>query len=540
MSLRRRLLAGILALLVVAIGVTDAVTYTSLRSFLIGRLDEQTASAEHQVWVAVDTAYHRALAHGSASAATHPTAWLAALVSRVTPATTVCSSIPAAGAGGVAAAPPARFDPFDRVSPDVFVEVLAPDRRLLLARASGSCDPRPVVPEVLHVQRAPAARDFGASGGPYFPDQQSFTTGSVGTTTAYRAEAVQIPGGILVTAVPLTPDSQTLASMVRVEVVTSVGVLLAAVLLALLVARLGLRPLDEMTETAGAIADGDLSRRIRTTDTRSEVGRLGHALNGMLAQIEAAFAERTRSEGRLRRFLADASHELRTPLTSVRGYAELLRKGVLADAGGRAQAAGRIEREAARMGLLVDDLLLLARTDRRRPLEREPVDLARVAADAADDARVAGHHHPVTVVAPGPVPVTGDKVRLRQVVDNLLANALQHTPPGTTVTVSAVVEDGDGVLRVADRGPGLSRAQAAQVFEPFYRAGTARPSAQEDGAGVAGAGVGLGLAIVAALAEAHGGSVRVWSEPGEGACFEVRLPTAERGDPGGAAGGAAP
>lgn len=527
MSLRRRLLAGILVLLVAAIGVADAFTYTSLRSFLLGRLDEQTEAAQQQMATAVGAAYRRADAAGTTAAQDHPTTWLAHLVAGIAGLPVGCPSDQVWAAPATPAAR-ARFDPFDRVSPDVFVEVLTPDRRLLLSRASGSCDPRPVLPARLPVQAAPPTRTFGARGGAYFPNQLSFDMRSTSRATTYRAEAVQIPGGILVTAISLTPDEQTLASLVHVEIIVSVAVLVAAVLLGLVVTRLGLRPLDDMTETARAIASGDLSRRIRSTDRRSEVGRLGHALNGMLTQIEAAFEQRTRSEGRLRRFLADASHELRTPLTSVRGYAELLRKGALADEGARAQAAARIEREAARMGVLVDDLLLLARVDQRRPLEQRRVDLAAVAADAVAGALVARQDHPVTAVPSAPVPVTGDPVRLRQVVDNLVGNALQHTPPGTPVTVAVGTSGDRAFVAVDDLGPGLAAGQAALVFEPFYRGAPAH----------AGEGVGLGLAIVAALAEAHGGAAEVYSRPGRGTRFVVWLPLAP--DLGWGAPGAAP
>jgi len=525
MSLRRRLLTGILVLLVVAIGVADAVTYSSLRSFLLGRLDEETDVAQHQVFLALRADYHRAVLAGSQVALNDPTRWLEDLLS-VAGGHGACPA--AASPGGLRAAPAAQAVPeravllgpgagiVERVSPDVFVEVLAPDGKVLFARPSGVCDPRPRLPAHMPVQPVPSNRPFGARQGAFFPNQASFTTGAVGASTRYRAEAVQVPGGILVTAVALTPDDQTLSSVLHIELVTSLAVLVAAVLVALVVTRIGLRPLEEMTATAVAIGNGDLGRRIRTTDRRSEVGRLGAALNGMLSQIEAAFAQRSHSESRLRRFVADASHELRTPLTSVRGYAELLRKGALQDESERVQAAARIEAEAARMGLLVDDLLLLARLDQGRPLERVPVDLAAVVAEAVAAAVVVHGDHPVRWHAEAPVPVVGDPVRLRQVVDNLVANALEHTPPGTEVQVVARVEGAEAGVSVADTGPGLSQEQAAQVFEPFYRATTART----------GAGAGLGLSIVAALVHAHGGRVAVESAPGHGSRFEVRLPAA--------------
>jgi two-component system OmpR family sensor kinase len=522
-SLRSRLLIGILALLVVAIGVTDAVTYTSLRSFLLGQIDEQTDVAQHQLLVAVWGAYARSLDAGSTLAARNPTQWLVAMAGGSGDGqvpTCLSPTGTAAGGGGSRSAAVARTSFFAHVSPDVSVEVLAPDHRLLFDRPSGACDPLPALPRFMPVQVVPLHRTFGAEEGAYFPNQLAFTMASSdGTGIRYRAEAVQLPGGILVTAVALGPDDQTLASLVHVEIIVSASVLLAAVIVALLVTRVGLRPLRDMTDAAGAIAGGDLSRRIRRTEARSEVGRLGAAFNAMIGQIEAAFSEQARSERRLRRFVADASHELRTPLTSIRGYAELLRKGAFADEAARDRAAVRIEHEAARMGILVEDLLLLARLDQGRPLDCVPVDLGQVVTDAVADATVARNDHQVAVEIAGPVPVAGDPVRLRQVVDNLVGNALVHTPPGTFVRVSAAVEGAAGVVRVADQGPGLAPEQASQVFERFYRARASRT----------GAGAGLGLAIVASLAHAHGGGARVRSEPGQGAVFEVWIPLAGLG-----------
>lgn len=528
MSLRRRLLVGIVVLTVAAIAVTDVVTYSSLRSFLLGRLDEETNLAQSQVFVSVWADYRRALARRSTLARRHPTQWLTAMGeadgatlggSRCTVSTTAATSAPPVSPAPSPhlprRRPPGRLDPLDRASPGVFEEILAPDHRLLFDRPSGTCDPRPRLPAYLPVQAAPDSRRYGVHGGPYFPNQASFDTGAVGSSGAtYRAEAVELPGGILVTAVPLAPDEQTLASVMHIEILVSVLVLVGAVVLALAVAGYGLRPLRDMTETAGAIAGGDLGRRVRTEDRRSEVGRLGHALNGMLGQIEAAFAARTRSEQRLRRFVADASHELRTPLTSIRGYAELLRKEALDDPSARLQAAARIEGEAARMGVLVDDLLLLARLDQGRPLERHPVELRALVEEAVGAAAAVCHDHPVSLEAGAPVTVEGDAARIRQIVDNLVGNALVHTPPGTEVSVSVRREGSEGVVRVADTGPGLAPEQAAQVFERFYRASSART----------GAGAGLGLSIVAALAQAHGGAARVHSTVGAGTVFEVRLP----------------
>ncbi len=303
----------------------------------------------------------------------------------------------------------------------------------------------------------------------------------------------------------------------------SIAVMIALLLLTLWIVRMGMRPLDDMTETAGAIARGDLTQRIRRTDDRSEVGRLGVALNGMLSQIEAAFRERTSSEVRLRRFVADASHELRTPLTSIRGYAELLRKGAFESEEDRRRAAERIEGEAARMALLVQDLLLLARLDQGRPLARENVDLGRIVADAVDATRTYDPERPITLAMDAPVLVLGDSARLRQIVDNLLHNAVVHTPAATPVHVDVARHGPTAVVRVADEGPGLDAEQAAHVFDRFYRGSEART----------GDGTGLGLSIVAALAGAHGGSARVDSTPGVGSVFIIEIPVADSDGTGG-------
>jgi two-component system OmpR family sensor kinase len=256
---------------------------------------------------------------------------------------------------------------------------------------------------------------------------------------------------------------------------------------------------------------------VERAEPRTEVGRLGLSLNAMLGQIQSSFEASQASEERLRRFVADASHELRTPLTSIRGYAELFRRGAADRPADLAIAMRRIEEESARMGLLVDDLLLLARLDQGRPLEHGPVDLSRVAADAVHDARAVEPDRPVELRVPdGSVTVLGDELRLRQVAANLLANTRQHTPPSTPVTVSARRAGDVAVLEVADAGPGLTPDQATRVFERFYRADPSRARSM--------GGTGLGLSIVAAVAEAHGGAARVVSTPGAGARFWVEIP----------------
>jgi two-component system, OmpR family, sensor kinase len=336
---------------------------------------------------------------------------------------------------------------------------------------------------------------------------------------AFTSDQLGIPDSLVViVAVPLTDVNQTLDRLLFVEGLVSLAVLVGLGGLSWWVVRRGLRPLDEMATTAGAIASGDLSQRVTLTETNTEVGRLGVALNTMLTEIEGAFAARSASEERLRRFLADASHELRTPLTSIRGYAEIFDRGARDRPEDLATSMRHIRSEANRMSELVDDLLLLARLDRERPLETERVDLATVVAAAVDAARVKAPDRTVTFAPRTPVVVVGDANRLRQVIDNLLANAIAHTPEATPVDVVVDAEGPTAILTVADHGPGIDPADRDHIFEPFHRADPSRARAT--------GGVGLGLAIVSAIATAHGGTVGVDSDPGSGSTFWVRLPLA--------------
>jgi two-component system OmpR family sensor kinase len=287
------------------------------------------------------------------------------------------------------------------------------------------------------------------------------------------------------------------------------------------VVRVGLLPLERMAHTAGQIAGGDLDRRIAATDPRTESGRLGLALNAMLDRLQEALAEREASEERLRRFLADASHELRTPLTSIRGYAELFRLGVAREPAATERAMGRIEDEATRMRALVEDLLTLARLDQVAEAPYAEVDLAALVQDAADDARAAAPGRVVrTEGADEPAVVLGDAHALRQVLANLVRNALVHTPDDTALELG--VAAGGGVVRVGvrDHGPGLPPGVPGQLFERFWRAEAGRERGP--------AGAGLGLAIVAAIVAAHGGSVTAADAPGGGAVFALELPAAGR------------
>ena len=325
-------------------------------------------------------------------------------------------------------------------------------------------------------------------------------------------------GPALAVVFPLDEVNSTLSRLLRIELILSALALGLAALFGWLLVRRELRPLRAIATTAGAIAEGDLSQRIADTNPRTEVGQLGTALNEMLQQIEGAFTARTASENRLRRFVADASHELRTPLTSIRGYAELFRRGAAQRPEDLAKSMSRIESEATRMSSLVDDLLLLARLDERPPLELERVDLGALAEEAVAAARVVEPDRPIGFEPPSGVVIEADPLRLRQVIDNLLANVRVHTPQGTACTVSIERDGDDAVLTVRDAGPGLGPELASKVFERFVRADGSR--SRDAG------GSGLGLSIAHAIVGAHGGSIAVESALGEGTSFVLRLPLA--------------
>jgi two-component system OmpR family sensor kinase len=295
------------------------------------------------------------------------------------------------------------------------------------------------------------------------------------------------------------------------------GVLVAIALLGLWIVRLGLRPLESIARTADEIAAGDLTRRVERAEERTEVGRLGLALNAMLGQIESAFKAREASEARLRRFVADASHELRTPLAGVRAYAELFKRGADKRPADLARAMEGISRESERMSLLVQDLLLLARLDEGRPLDQEPVELDEIAREAVETARAVEPERPIQLEVE-PAVVLGDRERLRQAIDNLLGNVRSHTPPTSPATVSVSRENGRALLEVRDSGPGLTEETAQRVFERFWRADPTRSRSR--------GGVGLGLSIVSAVADAHGGTASAHSEAGKGATFRITLPLA--------------
>ncbi|MDV6301882.1 HAMP domain-containing sensor histidine kinase [Rhodococcus cerastii] len=359
------------------------------------------------------------------------------------------------------------------------------------------------------------------------PSATPKTVGSEGDPSKeWRVITVTNSEGSTTVGMSLSANQQTVSRLVVLQFYIGAAVLLALAVIAYFVVRRSLRPLREVETTAAAIAAGDLHRRVPEWSEKTEVGRLSLALNGMLSQIQRAFAataaseEAARaSEDRMRRFVADASHELRTPLTTIRGFAELYRQGAMSDI---SLLMTRIEGESARMGLLVEDLLMLARLDAQRPLDMRRVDLLTIAADAVHDAKAVSPARDISLkvlAGPGIPEVSGDDARLRQVLANLVGNAVRHTPESASITVCVGTTQSSVLLEVQDTGPGLGEEEAAHVFERFYRADSSRT--RESG------GSGLGLSIVAALVAAHNGTVRVQSAPGQGATFRVELPHAD-------------
>ncbi len=348
------------------------------------------------------------------------------------------------------------------------------------------------------------------------------TVNSVSGEGHYRLLIRQQGSDLVVWGLPLGDQEAAVNRLILLELVGLAAALAVLGAVAFWVIRLGIRPIKQMTATASEISAAsatELARRVPVAPPHTEAGALAVAVNSMLDRIETAVGERARSEGRLRQFVADASHELRTPLTTIRGYAELYRHGGLAQPDDLTDAMRRTEQEAQRMGRLVEDMLTLAKLDQHRPLDRVAVDLGALATDAGRDAAAAAPERSVTTtVAPGvDLTITGDTDRLRQVLANVIGNALTHTPASSAITIAAARLSGDRILlTVADEGPGMSPDVAARVTERFYRADPAR--ARSNG------GSGLGMAIVEGIVAAHAGSVAIDSAPGRGTTVSITLP----------------
>lgn len=353
---------------------------------------------------------------------------------------------------------------------------------------------------------------------PIEPSDQPFTVGAI-QSRSYRFRVLAGPivrGRTLIVAIPLADVQDTLQRLLGIEIVVAIVLLGALAAGARFIIRKELQPLEQMTEAATEIAAGDLSRRVDEVDSRTEVGHLGRALNRMLERIEHAFEARRASEEGMRRFLGDASHELRTPLTSIRGYAELFRRGAAERPEDLRLSMHRIEDEAARMGILVDELLLLAHTDRTRPMVLAAVDLTELVRDAGEDARARDPYRPIDVDVTNGIVIPADENRLRQAVTNLVTNALVHTPEGTPVALRLSTDEDAAVVSIEDAGPGLDAEALKHAFDRFWRRD---PSRSRDTGGA-----GLGLAIVDVIVRSHGGSVSAENRPTGGARFTLRLP----------------
>jgi two-component system OmpR family sensor kinase len=496
-SLRTRLLTGVLVLAAAGLVLLGAVTYAEQHSFLYGRVDQEARASVAALSQALDHAGFRPPAQpaeagggggtsGGGEAATGGTGESGR------------GAFPGGPGGG-----PGR-QPAVNLPPGTYGQRRTASGAVLghvLIKYNAS-EPVPAPPKI------PATVPIG----------RLFTVGSTGGSGQYRAYAQRDPedSGITIAAVPLREAQATLNRLLLVEALVIGGVLIALGLLAFFVVRLGLRPLDRMEVTAGEIAAGKLSRRVSPADSRTEVGRLGLALNRMLDRLEQAFAERQGSEERLRQFLSDASHELRTPLASIRGYAELFRMGAARSDADTELAMRRIEEESERMGVLVEDLLTLARLDETRELLREDVDMAKMARDAVTDARATAPEREITLAGPDSAVLSGDPHQLHQVLANLMRNALVHTPPGTPIDVAVEPASETVTVTVRDHGPGLPAGAAEHLFDRFWRAEGGR----ERGRG----GAGLGLAIVSDIVAAHRGRVSAHNADDGGAVFVLELP----------------
>ncbi len=469
MSLRRRLLLTLAPLFIAGLVAVDIATYISLQSYLVDKLDEQIRSI------------HQAVA-----------------------ATLFSPS----GTGD-----PGRGPAFAGVNfpPGTFAEIVDANGRLV---GTANDFPGPNADDATASLTLPSSLS---------PQTYLTTTGTgAAATEQFRVyvDSVQADGRAdnserLIVALPMDDVHATLGQLLLLEVIAGAAITLVILTATWFIVRGGLRPLNRMGRTARAAAS-DLSQRVAPATESTEVGRLGLAINDMLGQLEAAFAERAANEQRLRHFVSDASHELRTPLTSIGGYAELLRRNPTMTEQDVRLATRRIEEESRRMGVLVDDLLLLARLDQGRPLERTPVDLEVLVSDAVSDARATDPARTVTERIDSPVRVVGDDMRLRQVLGNLVRNALVHTPPGTPIEVALHHERSNAVIEVIDHGPGIPGDHAHRIFERFHRSDPGRSRDQ--------GGSGLGLSIVDAVVAAHGGSIRVEQTPGGGATFRIAIP----------------
>ncbi len=527
MTLRSRLVAALVILVVLAQSAFVAATYIAYSRSRYQLLDSELRSSVSVVSAYLDTAAgistpaglpagphfgppvgdgpdgserSGAPAGGTADITT-PTAatgsanagfWLSAPTTAVGPHSSDFAG--AATQSGQPAVPSATFPPGS------YAELIAPGGTVVAQGSYESGTSRPALPA-----------EVAAAG----PQTRLLTVGSTRGSTRFRVIITRSASGFTtVLATPTTQVTDSLDHLLVIEATAIAALVLVVSVGTWLVMRRGLRPLERMAATAGQISAGDFRLRVDPGDSASEVGELGSALNRMLDGIEAAFAEREATEIRLRQFLADASHELRTPLTSIQGFAELFRLNGEQARVDLPTILRRIEQESARMKVLVESLLLLARLDQNPAVDMRPTDLSVLAADACTDAVAVDHSRPVILDAPQPVEVLGDPAHLRQALSNLLSNALRHTPPGTPIEVACTRQGHLAVVSVRDHGQGLDVDALSHAFDRFWQGDKAR----------VGAGSGLGLSIVAAIAGEHAGKAEASNAVGGGAIFTITLP----------------
>jgi two-component system OmpR family sensor kinase len=485
MSLRTRLLAGVFFLVSVALVVAAAAIYEEQRAFLFNHLDQRAIAAATPISYQLGVDARTLKRPAGKSSGDHDEV----------------SGVRSLGRGLTGFLPSGTYG-----------ALVDPEGRILRG---------PVTVRNGEARLSPPAFSSTFPVSRLGPNPTLFTVNSKrGSSLRYRVAVLPLDSGAgsVIVAIPTTEVDETLDQLLLVEALV-VGILLLTLTgIGWIVIRIGLRPLEQMERVAGEITDGDLSRRVTPATARTEIGRLGLTLNKMLARIEGAFADRARSEERRKRFLSDASHELRTPLASLRGYAELFRMGPAQDPVALERAMARIEAEAARMGALVENLLLLARLDEVPEAQDVPVNLSELAAQAVADAQAIGPDREITLEDAEGLTVVGNPDGLRQVLANLMSNSLTHTPDGTPVSVQVRRVGNWAILDVRDHGPGLPPDGDERVFERFWRNGDRRSRGR--------GGAGLGLAIVREIVQAHHGTVAASNAAEGGAVFTVRLPLA--------------
>ncbi len=501
MSLRLRLLLAVGAIAIVALVVADFATYSALRASLYNQVDQELAQQRTH------------LQPTPTGLVFNPAGCLPQGGVTVGGADADSGDSGNTGNSGSTAAPGAAGNPA-RQFPNVFsvsyFAVVTADKSAVVngVECSAYVDDHPYRPDL-------PVPITGFTTQPDGSQVAYFTTGSVaagGPTFRVRAEKLTADL-VQVQAQPLVDQNSTLHTLFLTELAVTAIALVLALAGGWWLVRLGLRPLEDVEATADSIAAGNLDQRVPGAEQSTEVGRLARALNVMLERIQAAFSARLASEARLkeneqhlRQFVADASHELRTPIAAVSAYAELFERGGAEHTEDLPRIVSGIRTETARMDRLVNDLLTLARLDEGVPMELAQVELVSLVSEAVRTATAVGPQWPVQFWAARPVEVTADKDRLRQVIDNLLANVRAHTPEGTTTTVRVEQIGDQAEIEVRDSGPGMSQDDARRIFERFYRADPARSRAS--------GGSGLGLSIVWAIVAAHGGTVTAASAPG--------------------------